>query len=779
MPNQTTFATENNFTKGLITEATGLNFPENAATDSDNSEYTLIGDTIRRIGINQEINGAGNHISVANSGINNYKWNNVGGDGLTEIVVEQVGLTLYFYKSSAATVASPLSMQLLVSTVSLSSFVAIGNTLDASKECQFTDGNGYLFVFHPQCDPFYCTYAAGIITGVPIQISIRDFAGIFESSAVNTRPTSLSQDHLYNLVNQGWTQGNPWSSGSTSGNAASLGVKSFFITAGLPVSLGDVVLIENAHQATIGGVFFAGGTVVMSASVTGYVGNTLTLNVFSVNPGWVGFGYDDWLITPTNHGYISTWVASEGNYPSNADVWWYFKDSTNTFNPATTQPSIDLSTGNAPKGAILLNPFRQTRTAASGVSGITDITTNVRPRTGCWFQGRVFYTGVDDSFVATGDAIYTTWTENIYFSQIVQTSADFGKCFQTNDPTSENLFDLLPTDGGVITIQGCGSIYKLFPLQNALLVFAANGIYYITGSQGIGFAANDYNIIQLSHIRSISSTSYVDINGWPMFWNEEGIYQVSPASDGQNSAGSVRSNQIQVNPITVGTIQSFYDEIPVSSKKFARGAYDPIEYVVKWIYKDTEAAGVTDRYKFNKILNFNTYNKAFFPYTVDISNNYITGIVYVSSPGGLNTPDSTIKYSKANITDVSFADENDTTYVDWGSINYVSTFTTGYKIRGQGIKRFQPVYVQVYCRTNGVDSGYKIQSLWDYSTDRNSGRWSSVQLINNPFNHYGTVFKRHRLRGHGFAVQFKFTSVDGLPFDIQGWAVMDASNAGV
>jgi len=51
-----------------------------------------------------------------------------------------------------------------------------------------------------------------------------------------------------------------------------------------------------------------------------------------------------------------------------------------------------------------------------------------------------------------------------------------GNCYQVNDPTSDQLFDLLPTDGGVIVIQGCGSIYKLFPLQNALLVFAANGV---------------------------------------------------------------------------------------------------------------------------------------------------------------------------------------------------------------------------------------------------------------------------------------------------------------
>ena len=781
MPAQVLTSTENNFTRGLITEATGLNFPENAATQTDNCVYTLIGDVTRRQGIAQEVNGTANNISVTNQSINTYKWNNVGGDGLTQVVVEQVGGTLYFYHSSTATNASPLSTQLLVSTVSLSSFVATGNTLDVSLECQFADGNGYLFVFHPQCDSFYCTYTSGTITGAPIGIQIRDFAGIFESLPVNTRPTSLSNEHLYNLINQGWTNGSPWTAFSSSLiNPISTGVKAFIVQTGLPVSLGDNILIENNHQAAPGGVFQTSGNIVMSGTVTGYSVDILTVNVTYANPTWIGSGYGDWIMFPTNHGYITTWNTSEGNYPSNADVWWYFKDTSDAFNPATTQPNVDLSSGNAPKGSFLLNPWRQTRSAVSTIAGLTDVITNVRPRTGCWFQGRVWYTGVDDSFAATGDAIFTTWTENIYFSQIVQTSADFGKCYQVNDPTSENLFDLLPTDGGVITIQGSGSIYRLFPIQNALLVFAANGVYYISGSQGTGFSANNYTVTELSKIRSISSTSFVSINGWPMFWNEEGIYQVSPASDGQNAQNQVRTNQIQVTPITVGTIQTFYDDIPLSSKLYARGAYDPIEYVVQWVYRDTDAPDVTGRYTYNKILNYNTYNKAFYPYTVDISTAHIMGVVYVSSPGGSAAPDSSIKYFYSDNSGVSFADIHDTTYVDWGSVNYESSFTTGFKLRGQGIKKFQPMYLQVYCRTNGTNYGYKLQSIWDYSNSRSSGRWSSVQEFqNSQFDIYDTVFRRHRIRGSGYSVQFKFISIDGVAFSIQGWAVADTANASV
>src|SRR5258705_632118 len=98
VPQQVTNTVENNFTKGLITEATGLNFPENAATDCDNCEFTLVGDVNRRLGINKEVNGTVNAVSRSGKAISSYKWNNSSGDGLTQIVVEQLGDTLYFYK---------------------------------------------------------------------------------------------------------------------------------------------------------------------------------------------------------------------------------------------------------------------------------------------------------------------------------------------------------------------------------------------------------------------------------------------------------------------------------------------------------------------------------------------------------------------------------------------------------------------------------------------------------------------------------------------------------
>src|ERR1700761_74500 len=111
MPQQVLTSVENNFTKGLITEATGLNFPENAATETDNCNYTLIGDVVRRLGIDLETNGNIQQVDSTNQALSSYVWKNVGGDGDTAVMVKQVGANLYFFYINQATNTNPLSKQ--------------------------------------------------------------------------------------------------------------------------------------------------------------------------------------------------------------------------------------------------------------------------------------------------------------------------------------------------------------------------------------------------------------------------------------------------------------------------------------------------------------------------------------------------------------------------------------------------------------------------------------------------------------------------------------------
>lgn len=776
MPSQVLSSVENNFTKGLITEATGLNFPENAATDCDNCEFTLIGDVNRRLGITFEPNTIVNGVSLSPSAQSQYIWNNPGGDGEAKILVRQEGTLLYFYLISAVTTTSSISANKLAGVVDMSIFGSGPSIIDSSVECTYADGNGYLFVYNSSTNPFYVTYDNGVIGAKGIPVYIRDFAGVNDSLATSTRPASLSIEHQYNLQNQGWISGNPWqASSSTSYPIGATGGSSWTVASGITgIVAGQKVSIAYLGSGTAFG-FPPTGTVVATGTVTSYAGSTLAINITFAIGGYTGTSNGPWSIVPISVGFIDTFFSAANAYPSNADVWWYFKDNTGAYSPSTTLANVSYSSGLAPRGHYIYNAFYLDRGVTSGLGGITPVFTWARPSTGTWFQGRVWYTGVNANFAATGDANSYTWTENIYFSQIVQTVDDFGSCFQVNDPTSETLNGLLPTDGGVIKVVGTGRIHKLFPIANGLLVFANNGVWFITGSQGIGFTANDYTVTKISAVKVLSPYSFIDVNGLPFFWNEEGIYQVLATQNGN----------LTVEPITVGTILTFYNDIPIGSKYYARGDYDPVNYVIQWTYRSTPESGIADRYNLDKILNYNTYNKAFFPYTISggTLEQFVNGCKYVSYPNVTeSTPEPGFVYPCSYIgggfRQTAFAKEFDESFLDWGTSDYDSYFVTGYKVHGQGQKRFQVPYIYVFSRGPEL-TAYKIQSIWDYAVTSNSNRWSSNQIAYNNNPNFGMLFKRHRLRGSGITLQIKVSSVSGKPFDIMGWSVYENLNQGV
>lgn len=779
MPQQPVANAENNFTQGLKTEYTGMNFPENAATSTDNCVFTLIGNVKRREGIDFELNQSSAAITTAGKAISSFVWTNAGGDGVSKIVVVQIGGTLHFYRSSTETIDSPLSAQKLSSTIDLSAFTPVGGTSPDAEECQYTAGNGFLFVFHPLTEPFYCINTAGTITATQITVKIRDFTGIEEPGVDdNFRPPTLSAIHQYNLQNQGWSNAAAWTATSTTTNNSFLGSKTWTVQAGLTITPGQIVSIVGTAPSS--------PSAVESGTVTSYSGTTLTINVTSSNfPGPVGLSLSNWTFNSTSTSKITTWNSVAGNFPSNSDVWWYFKNTSNAFDPATTIVNVTLGAGPAPKGFYILEAWQQFRSTVSGVAGLADVTTTFRPKTGAWYQGRVWYSGVD----ASG------FTENIYFSQIVEKPEQFGRCYQTNDPTSEDRFDLLPTDGGLIRIQGCGSIYKLFPLQNGMLVFAANGIWFITGSQGIGFAANDFTVVPVSDVRSISGTSIVSAQGYPIFWNEEGIWFVAPAQQGGQSQGGGQYERLSgliVNNLALGTILSFYNQIPLSSKKYVRGDYDPINYIIQWTYRSTEAINVTQRYQYDRVLNFNTSNRAFYPWTIADSgvagSPKVNGVRFVTAPGGLNSPQSILKYitsyTSASVARVTFSEERDSTnWKDWQStspVDYTSFFVTGYRLHGQAQKKFQANYIYMYIN-NYVNMSYRLQGLWDYAISGSSGKFSSLEQIftSELPAHFSVVHRRHRIRGRGLVLQFKVTSTTGSPFDIIGWSVDERLNTSV
>src|SRR6185503_9270433 len=132
MPQQTTFSVENNFTRGLITESTGLNFPENACTDTDNCVFSVLGNVRSRDSLNFEQN----HVSLginSDLAISTYLWRSVNGNGDLNFWVVQVGGALDFYVVNSD--GSALSTNVFHNAVALTGQFTDG-TLGPLTECQ-------------------------------------------------------------------------------------------------------------------------------------------------------------------------------------------------------------------------------------------------------------------------------------------------------------------------------------------------------------------------------------------------------------------------------------------------------------------------------------------------------------------------------------------------------------------------------------------------------------------------------------------------------------------
>lgn len=767
MPQQPSASVENNFIRGHITEATGLNFPENAAQEIWNCEIDNIARVTRRKGIDLEDQYDVLTVSRAGKAIVGFLWENVSGDGNTTLYVLQIGPTLYFYDVSSVT---SLSLQKLTTTVALGPYKPSGAADPDSRECQFAIGPGHLFVTHPTVEPLYLSYDSSTqtVTATAITVKIRDFEGLEDSLDTDERPSSLSTAHSYNLRNQGWTDrelnvfntATFTQAGTTSsGNTAVTGSVTDKIAVGMSVS----------------GTGIPGGATV--AAIVSPTAWTLSANASASGANDHAFGF-------------------VGVYPSNADVTWLFKNSTNVFDPANTAHGVYTGNTPAPKGKFILDAFDQDRDAASGLSGITDVTTTNRPTTVAFFQGRVFYSGVE----ASG------FENQIYFTQVVEDEKQYGLCYQKNDPSSEEIFDLGPADGGIIKVLGCGTIFKLMAIQGGLLIFTSTGIRQITGSDATGFSATDYTVAIFSEVETQSATSFVNLFGYPVWWNSEGIYTIKPNES--------RSGLI-IESLTEKTIKQFYQAIPPISKKHAKGAFDLVSKTLVWIYSSEAQQELEDRYNFDRALIFNLNTGAFFHWSFDTSNVMINEITLLDTIGGTLTLDQVVNSGGDHVIDASannvivygsiiseavlpefkfvvsmvnganhdftFADEDDTSYRDWVSfddvgVDFESYLITGFRIKGQAQLLWQNNYLYLFSQ-NSEATQYKFQARWDYATSGDTGDWTSTQTLSHTGLGRSYDRKRIRVRGQGEVLQFKLSSVSGQPFALIGWSAAELVNA--
>ena len=506
-------------------------------------------------------------------------------------------------------------------------------------------------------------------------------------------------------------------------------------------------------------------------------------------------------------------------YPGNNKQWWVAKaqnedkDGDKQHDIGDFLPEILEKTfaGNtrAPRGHYILNAFRKDRSAVAGLSGQLPIDEKFyRPNSTCFFSGRVWWAAAD----------------KVYYSQIIVDSRKkAGMCYQEADPTSEDINDLIATDGGVIPIAEARDIQRIMPLSNGVMVFATNGLWFISGGQG-AFSATDIMLDKVSAIGTSYPNTIVQVADTIFWWSEVGIHALEQASGQFGPIPGKFGN----DSISEQTIQTFYNNIPDDAKRHAKGIYDPKINVVQWMYSDNASYQTYD-----KILNFDVTLQAFYPWEVsepegssaprvvgaildvnqlvasveddvvdnnsevvtDISLDNVTVLVYNTT---VEDRPTNITYLTSVGSNLTFSQFTNREFVDWEAhdsvgLPYLSFMETGYELLEDAMRKKQTVRVFVHFRRTEDDisnplSSCTFRTKWDWSANSFSNKWSRPVEAYRPRtmrlpttadleSGFPVVTSNNKVRGSGKAVQFRFeTSERGKNFDLLGWSVAYAGN---
>lgn len=181
------------------------------------------------------------------------------------------------------------------------------------------------------------------------------------------------------------------------------------------------------------------------------------------------------------------------------------------------------------------------------------------------FSGRYFYL-VDDV---------------ILFSQVLtETGQGFDKCYQEADPTSEEINEVVDTDGGYVKFPSMGYGKALKTFNRGVLVFGDSSVYGLISPAEHIFTATSYDIVELSRAGLVGEESIVSTSDKVFYWSPLGIFQIG--------VNEQTGNTVVAQSISINTIQELYNNIPMFSKENCKGVYDYVNNRIYWYYPTDE-----------------------------------------------------------------------------------------------------------------------------------------------------------------------------------------------
>lgn len=772
MPRQNAAAEFNSFVAGLITDASPLTFPDNASLDEDNFVLNRDGSRNRRLGMDLETSFTEISTNVSGTtefftGQSSFVWENAGGDPDKEILVIQIGNEIHFFDLDV----TPLS------SGKIDDYNFSSAPLDQIFSYTVVDGLLVVASGLKQITVFEYDSSADTITDSIITLYIRDLFGVedvFEgtdltaTSGVETRPTSLSDEHLYNLRNQSW-------------------------------AIPRVKSVDNAREDTITEFKnFLGGSVFPS--------NADSVNqAFYADPNHPSaplvrrFHALDLTRNP-----IGTTAAAKGYFIIDA---------------------LERGASRIIEEGKLRNRYEQLNFA---ITSLPEDSTPGGPSVVAEFSGRVWYSGFSGE-VVDGDNKSPRLSSYVLFSQVVEDPSQIGLCYQAGDPTSYDTPDIVDTDGGFIRIDGAYGIKRLIDVGSSLLVIATNGVWRITGGTERGFSATQYIVDKITDHGARGRASVIIVDNTVMFWGDDGIYHVKTNQYGDWVAENISQNRIQTlydsisqdsKRLATGHYDGYARKVrwiynnDVNSELSTRELI--LDVNINAFYTNTINELDTNSPKVINIFETKPFSNTSVEEEIEVNNDQVqvNGEDVIATISTQASSTREIGYVALTDTDpfikFTFSNYSNTSFKDWFSVDDVGVdaaayLVTGYMSGGDFQRAKQINYLTAHLKRTedgfsdvggelipNNQSSCMLQAQWKWHNTAAGNQWRTPYQIYRYKRYYaagGTgdtydtgeqvITTKNKIRGRGRVVSLKFYTEEGKDCHLYGWSMILGVNNSV
>lgn len=752
----------NSFIKGLITEASPLNFPENASINEENFELLLNGTRQRRLGMDFEDGYVGYIGPFSNEDpselqMKSYVWKDAAGISGKDFVVIQTNTRLSVFELNHSSISGN----------GLKYSIVLDMDENGVRKASYTAVDGKLVIAYGATKVRYVTYipTTDSFTTDVYSLSTRDIWGVEyapgEDKTYYRPPQNASLQHFYNLYNQSW------------------GVPRRYQGAG-----------ESQFTDPIA-----------------YFSSQLGVLPSNEETVWTAMSMKA-DADPYEYLRPNAWTELFGATPTSAKGYFV----------------IDLfERGASRTKAIEENKERFQQMFASTFATNADYTKQ-GPTVVQEYSGRVFYGGFGGE-VIDGDKRSPSLSSYIAFSRLVKNANDLGKCYQEGDPTSREGNDIVDTDGGLIRLSGLNKLIGMQDIGSALIAIGSNGVWAISGGSDYGFSATNYKALKVSDYGAVSEESIIKVGNTVMFWGSNSIYQVSRNQTGDIVVTSISDNTIkrfyeEISGVEKESAVGLYDDISKTARWLYHDNSISAGSHVHELILDTRIPAFykykvynTDRSFLRGMFQLPTYQMqdALIPLQTDTGDSITTDtseqvVVEIQTriPSASGTRYVVLTQGELGLYYFTFAYYRNGEFRDWKTVDNIGIDAKAFLITGaitandSSVDKQVPyVTVHMYRTENGVDnnlvpinqSGCFMRGYWGWSNSAASNKWSRPQQVYryprgflvNSSTSYDTGFElvstKNKLRGQGKSVSIYFETEPYKDCRLVGWNINVTGNA--